>query len=864
MKSRTFNLGITFRLLSAVALAVGMASLTGGKAQAVVCVDPYTVTTNADSGAGSLRDGVVSPTGVCNNGTILFNPSLSGQTITLTSGQISIDKNITIDSSSLKNQVTVSGNNLSRIFYINGVSLTLDSLKLVNGKADNGGAILNDGTLHVYGSTFSNNTATAQVILFQQNFDGVTAPALPSGWTSSSWTTTNSVSFSSPNSVYSPAPISPGAYDLVSPSFTLTNAFPLTFQNEYKFEVWLGSPADGAVLDISVDGGAFQDILDAGGSFAAGGYNGTINSASNPLDGRAAWTGLSGPYAFPTFVETSVNLPASAVGHLVQLRWRVATDSGGPTVGYGQWIDDVMVGTQQSKGGAIGGTGGSEILNSTFTGNTADFGGAIYNFTLGSTIINSTFSANTANTSGGAVFNEPISDGSEDISFSTFAGNHAGVSGGALDAPDSGNGLILDDTILSNNTPSNCWTGNNAKTEDHNIFSDASCHFWNSGADGTHDKNSTNPLLGSLSNNGGPTQTFALLSGSPAIDNGTIGASCPEIDQRGVTRPVGTSCDIGAFEYDPIPQVYVSSSSPADGSHVASGISSLKVVFNKAMLHDGSANAANNANNYLLVEAGLNRAFDTLSCLGGRIADDVPIDVNPVSYDTGTFTATLTVNGGVALPAGNYRLFVCGTTSVIDLYGLKLNYGLSDTTITFIIGGSTTIPTTSVPATGFAPGKMTSLPVQPAVKFYNSLGDLWLEIPKLGVQMSIVGVPQTNGSWDVSWLGNNAGWLNGSAFPTWKGNSVLTGHVWNADNTPGPFRSLNTLWWGDKVIVHAWGGQYTYEVRAVMQVSPGDTAAMMKHQDMPWLTLVTCRGYNETTGSYKYRVLVRAVLVDVK
>ena len=93
---------------------------------------------------------------------------------------------------------------------------------------------------------------------------------------------------------------------------------------------------------------------------------------------------------------------------------------------------------------------------------------------------------------------------------------------------------------------------------------------------------------------------------------------------------------------------------------------------------------------------------------------------------------------------------------------------------------------------------------------------------------------------------------------------MLTGHVWNADNTPGPFARLNQLWWGDQVIVHAWGGQYVYEVRAVMQVSPGNTAAMMKHEELPWLTLVTCRGYDETSGSYKYRVLVRAVLVDVK
>jgi LPXTG-site transpeptidase (sortase) family protein len=171
---------------------------------------------------------------------------------------------------------------------------------------------------------------------------------------------------------------------------------------------------------------------------------------------------------------------------------------------------------------------------------------------------------------------------------------------------------------------------------------------------------------------------------------------------------------------------------------------------------------------------------------------------------------------------------------------------------------------TSLPVTGFAPNHVTILPNQSADKAYTAMGDLWLEIPKLGVQMNIVGVPETAGTWDVSWLGKQAGWLNGSAFPTWAGNSVMTGHVWNADNTVGPFRYINTLWWGDKVIVHAWGAKYVYEVRSVTQVGPGNTAAMMKHETLPWVTLVTCRGYDQASNSYKYRVLVRAVLIEVK
>ncbi len=60
-----------------------------------------------------------------------------------------------------------------------------------------------------------------------------------------------------------------------------------------------------------------------------------------------------------------------------------------------------------------------------------------------------------------------------------------------------------------------------------------------------------NPALGSLANNGGPTRTHALLTGSPAIDKVTTGCPPPATDQRGVTRPMGPLCDSGSFEAAP-------------------------------------------------------------------------------------------------------------------------------------------------------------------------------------------------------------------------------------------------------------------------------------------------------------------------
>ncbi|MEY2816863.1 MAG: hypothetical protein RL275_326, partial [Chloroflexota bacterium] len=154
-------------------------------------------------------------------------------------------------------------------------------------------------------------------------------------------------------------------------------------------------------------------------------------------------------------------------------------------------------------------------------------------------------------------------------------------------------------------------------------------------------------------------------------------------------------------------------------------------------------------------------------------------------------------------------------------------------------------------------------PDQPATLKYAKLGDLWLEIPSLNVKSNIVGVPQVNGDWDVSWLGNDTGWLNGTAFPTWTGNSVLTAHVTNASGLQGPFAALKQLKYGDQIIVHMGGVRYVYEVRVTKLARPYSTSfAFESKQDASYLTLITCSGYNPLNESYLFRRVVRAVLVS--
>ena len=191
-------------------------------------------------------------------------------------------------------------------------------------------------------------------------------------------------------------------------------------------------------------------------------------------------------------------------------------------------------------------------------------------------------------------------------------------------------------------------------------------------------------------------------------------------------------------------------------------------------------------------------------------------------------------------------------------------YGVSSTLVLGAPGtGSSNAIRADIPATGFAPNAVTDLSNVPRESYSEFANDIWLEIPSLGVKMNIVGVPLRNGGWNVAWLGKQAGWLEGSAFPTLQGNSVLTGHVVLASGLPGPFVNLGKLKYGDQVVVHANGQKYIYEIRANREVSPKDSS-VFKHEEQTWLTLVTCKDFDEKTNTYLKRVVARAVLVKVE
>jgi LPXTG-site transpeptidase (sortase) family protein len=168
-----------------------------------------------------------------------------------------------------------------------------------------------------------------------------------------------------------------------------------------------------------------------------------------------------------------------------------------------------------------------------------------------------------------------------------------------------------------------------------------------------------------------------------------------------------------------------------------------------------------------------------------------------------------------------------------------------------------------LPDTGFAPGKVTQIKNQPLEKAYQGYGELSIEVPSIDVRMSIVGVSRGGNGWDVRWLWDQAGYLDGTAFPTWPGNTGIAAHAVLPNGSDGPFARLDALKWGDQVIIHAWGQKYIYEVRQSMQVYPNETE-VLGHDELDWVTLITCQDYDDDLETYRRRMVVRAVLVAIE
>jgi hypothetical protein len=169
-----------------------------------------------------------------------------------------------------------------------------------------------------------------------ENFDGVTAPALPAGWVASNPISGDGVMFvtsmtnvdTPPNAAFvaDQDGISDKVLDWLNVAVIRASA-QLSFRNSFNTEMSDGTFWDGYVLEVStpsISNGDFLDITDShvGGSFVSGGYTGLISAlAENPLAGRMAWSGNSNGY-----INTIINLGPNLVGQTATFRFRMGSD----------------------------------------------------------------------------------------------------------------------------------------------------------------------------------------------------------------------------------------------------------------------------------------------------------------------------------------------------------------------------------------------------------------------------------------------------------------------------------------------------------------------------------------------------------
>jgi hypothetical protein len=126
------------------------------------------------------------------------------------------------------------------------------------------------------------------------------------------------------------------------------------------------------------------------------------------------------------------------------------------------------------------------------------------------------------------------------LAYVTIASNSSGIVNTA-------NATVTGSIIANSTAGPNCFGNRFSEPQGFNLDSGTSCRLSQA-----TDLTSRNPLLARLADNGGPTQTQALEAGSPAIDHGGTSINgCPPTDQRGISRPQGPACDIGAYEFVP-------------------------------------------------------------------------------------------------------------------------------------------------------------------------------------------------------------------------------------------------------------------------------------------------------------------------
>ena len=478
-----------------VALRLIVASLGVGMATVAVAVLPaqiagaatHTVSNCSATGPGSLAAQVAAATP---GTTVTFAPAVTACSPIVLTSTVTIGVNLTIDGPGAT-KLDISGGGAIEVFSVSsGVTATISGLTIEHGSADSGGGIYNEGTLNITNSTLSDNVA-----LFGC-FHGICGGA------------------------------GGGIYNNDG-TVNVTNSA-ISGNDSHEGDGIYNNDGTVNVTNSTLSGNTSSGFLGAG----AGIYNndGTLNVTNSTLSDNTI-----------LFEDTYGGGIGNNGGTLNVMNSTFSDNSAESGGGIGNeggtaYVSDSTLSDNNAGiGGGIDNEGGTAyVSDSTLSDNTASYGAGIQNSYFAVGTVNVDNSTLDDNPGGGAAINN-LDGGTANVENSTVYGGTYGIFNDGT--------ANVEATILAANDGRDCAGNNPINDEGYNIGDDGSCP---STGTSTGDSLTLDASLGSLANNGGPTQTIAL-SGGPAVDV-VPAADCPPTDQRGAPRTA--PCDIGAYDTD--------------------------------------------------------------------------------------------------------------------------------------------------------------------------------------------------------------------------------------------------------------------------------------------------------------------------
>lgn len=421
-----------------------------------------------------------------------------------------------------------------RIFHVSSQgNLTLNNLTVRQGSTNPGGGIYNQGKLTLNNSTVSNNSGGDGVGIYNTGIATVNNSIVSNNDGQVAIYNGGTGTFTIDNSMIS----NNNAQGIINVYGILFIFNSVVSSNNYRGRL------SGGIENIGTATVRGSNISYNAGRGIFNSSTGTLTVSNSMISRNVMWEGGAGIYndGITTVENSTISENRSQGGN--RHGGGILNSSAGTLTVSNSTISSNYA---EYDGGGIYNRGTVTVSNSTLSQNNGNYGGAIYS--AGLVILrNSTLSSNQARDRGGGIYN--ASGGVAWVSSSTLSGNSASGS------TTSGGGVYNDGIMrLRNVIIANSAAGGNCRgtitSLGYNLSSDNTCSLTQ-----PTDQTNTDPLLGPLQNNGGPTETHALSSDSPALDR-IPPAACIDLlgdpvttDQRGViTRPQGANCDIGAFE----------------------------------------------------------------------------------------------------------------------------------------------------------------------------------------------------------------------------------------------------------------------------------------------------------------------------